>query len=41
MRREITSAKGGHFGTKLNLIKDGAKHTGAALGKFLKNRAKR
>jgi len=35
------SAKGGHFGTKLNLIKDGAKHTGAALGKFLKNRARR
>lgn len=35
------SAKGGHFGTKLNLIKDGARHTGAAFGKFLKNRAKR
>lgn len=34
------SAKGGLFGTKLNLIKDGAKHTGAAFGKFLKNRAR-
>ena len=35
------SAKGVHFGTKLNLIKDGAKHTGAAFGKFLKNRARK
>lgn len=35
------SAKGGHIGTKLNLIKDGARHTGAAFGKFLKNRAKK
>ena len=35
------SAKGGHFGTKLNLIKDGARHTGEAFGKFLKKRSKR
>ena len=28
-------ARGGKIGTKLNLMKDGAKHTGKALGKFL------
>ena len=28
-------AKGGKIGTKLNLMKDGAKHTGKAIGKFL------
>lgn len=28
-------ARGGLFGTKLNLMKDGARHTGDALGKFL------
>ena len=30
------NAKGGTFGSKLNLIKDGAEHTGKSLGKFLK-----
>ena len=29
-------ARGGTFGSKLNLIKDGAEHTGIMLGKFLK-----
>ena len=29
------NARGGKIGTKLNLMKDGAKHTGKALGKFL------
>ena len=28
-------AKGGKFGSKLNLMKDGAENTGKALGKFL------
>ena len=28
-------AKGGTFGSKLNLMKDGAEHTGEAMGKFL------
>ena len=28
-------ARGGKIGTKLNLMKDGAKHTGKTLGKFL------
>ena len=28
-------ASGGHFGTKLNLIKDGAEHTGSAIGRLL------
>lgn len=28
-------ARGGRFGTKLNLMKDGAEHTGTALGKLL------
>lgn len=27
--------KGGTFGSKLNLMKDGAEHTGTAIGKFL------
>lgn len=31
-------AKGGRFGTKLNLIKDGAQHAGTALGSFLKKK---
>ena len=30
------NARGGTFGSKLNLIKDGAEHTGEALGKFIK-----
>ena len=29
------NARGGTFGSKLNLIKDGAEHTGVALGKFI------
>lgn len=29
------NAKGGTFGSKLNLIKDGAEHTGESLGKYL------
>ena len=28
-------AEGGTFGSKLNLMKDGAEHTGKAIGKFL------
>lgn len=32
---EGINARGGKIGTKLNLMKDGAKHTGKALGKFL------
>ncbi len=35
------NAKGGTFGSKLNLIKDGAEHTGKQLGKFIKNQIKR
>ena len=34
-------ARGGKIGTKLNLMKDGAKHTGKALGKFLLQAAKK
>ena len=34
-RAEGLYAKGGTFGSKLNLMKDGAEHTGAAIGKFL------
>ena len=33
-------APGGHFGSKLNLIKDGAAHTGELLGKFLRRKIK-
>lgn len=33
---ENVKGKGGVFGTKLNLIKDGAEETGESLGKFLK-----
>jgi len=33
-------AKGGTFGTKLNLIKDGSGHTGKVLGKFIYNHLK-
>ena len=33
---EGINARGGTFGSKLNLIKDGAEHTGIMLGKFLK-----
>ena len=29
-------ARGGVFGTKLNLMKDGARHTGVLVGKFLR-----
>ena len=32
---------GGVFGSKLNLIKDGAKHTGEKLGKFLSREIKK
>lgn len=32
---------GGRFGSKLNLIKDGAKHTGAAFGRFLRKKLKK
>ena len=35
------NARGGKIGTKLNLMKDGAKHTGKALGKFLLQAAKK
>jgi len=35
-KAENLYARGGTFGTKLNLMKDGAEHTGTALGKFLK-----
>ena len=38
---EGISARGGKIGTKLNLMKDGAKHTGKALGKFLLQNAKK
>jgi len=38
---ENVAARGGRFGTKLNLIKDGARHTGTALGKFLKKKLRR
>lgn len=31
---------GGRFGSKLNLIKDGAKHTGASFGRFLRKKLK-
>ena len=31
---------GGRFGSKLNLIKDGAKHTGERFGKFLRKKLK-
>jgi hypothetical protein len=31
---------GGKFGSKLNLIKDGARHTGARLGRFLNKKLK-
>lgn len=34
-------AKGGHVGSKLNLIKDGARHTGAKLGKYLRKSLKK
>ena len=34
-------AKGGKFGSKLNLMKDGAEHTGKALGQFLLGAIKR
>lgn len=34
------SDKGGRFGSKLNLIKDGAKHTGERLGIFLRKQLK-
>ena len=34
-------ARGGKIGTKLNLMKDGAKHTGKELGKFLLQAAKK
>lgn len=33
--------KGGKFGSKLNLIKDGAEHTGKAFGKFLNKKLKK
>lgn len=36
-RAEMLRAYGGTFGTKLNLMKDGAKHTGRELGWFLFN----
>ena len=32
---------GGKFGSKLNLIKDGAIHTGAAFGRFLRKKLKK
>ena len=35
------NARGGKIGTKLNLMKDGAKHTGKELGKFLLQAAKK
>jgi hypothetical protein len=35
-RAEGIYARGGKFGSKLNLMKDGAEHTGTAIGKFLK-----
>jgi len=34
-------AVGGHVGTKLNLIKDGAKHTGKQAGKLVKKAMKK
>ena len=39
-KAEGVYARGGKIGTKLNLMKDGAKHTGKELGKFLKKAAK-
>jgi hypothetical protein len=33
---ENVKGKGGVFGTKLNLIKDGAEETGESLGEFIK-----
>ena len=39
-RAEGVYARGGKIGTKLNLMKDGAKHTGKELGKFLKKAMK-
>lgn len=35
------NARGGTFGSKLNLIKDGAEHTGVLLGKFLERSIKK
>lgn len=32
---------GGRFGSKLNLIKDGAKHTGASFGRFLRKKLRK
>lgn len=34
-KAEGLSARGGKFGSKLNLMKDGAEHTGTELGRFL------
>ena len=39
-RADGVYARGGKIGTKLNLMKDGAKHTGKELGKFLKKAMK-
>ena len=39
-KAEGVYARGGKIGTKLNLMKDGAKHTGKELGKFLKKAMK-
>jgi len=40
-RTNLIGARGGTFGTKLNLIKDGAEHSGERWGRFLKNEIKR
>ena len=39
-KAEGLSARGGKFGSKLNLMKDGAEHTGTELGRFLLKVAK-
>ena len=37
---EQLKASGGHFGSKLNLMKDGAEHTGELLGKLIRRKVK-
>jgi hypothetical protein len=32
----MVKAEGGTFGTKLNMMKDGAEHTGYKIGKYLR-----
>ncbi len=39
--KAVTCYKGGTFGTKLNLMKDGAKKIGATIGKALKTELKK